>query len=181
VAALQGECLKRDRYRRVISGRFDDAEARKRVEREGDDEAKDDDGHKLKSEAGTKTALTILNMFDDGILHLIEGSEIDRPRNALTLTHDFRQLFGNFEVYFEAAPDIPHTYKIDTTRSGILRNPIFPLTRTLHLTTTRTIDPPSPRFLAIHRAITLHQSAAGDYIDGILEHLDLPKWDISSN
>jgi hypothetical protein len=113
-------------------------------------------------------------MFDDGILHLIEGSEIDRPRNALTLTHDFHQLFGNFEVYFEAAAGIPHTYKIDTTRSGILRNPIFLLTRTLYLTTTRTIDPPSPRFLAIHRAITLvlYQSAAGDYINRILEHLD---------
>jgi hypothetical protein len=46
--------------------------------------------------------------------------------------------------------------------------------RTLYLTTTRTIDPPSPRFLAIHQAITLvlHQSAAGDYINRILEHLD---------
>ena len=43
MAALRGECLKRDRYRCVISGRFDDAEAWKRVEREGDDEAKDDD------------------------------------------------------------------------------------------------------------------------------------------
>jgi hypothetical protein len=116
-------------------------------------------------------------MFDDGILHLIEGSKIDRPRNALTLTHDFHQLFGNFEVYFEAAPDIPHTYKINTTRSGILRNPIFPLTRTLYLTTTRTIDPPSPRFLAIHRAITLvlYQSAAGDYIDGILNQINIRK------
>src|SRR5437868_1912062 len=68
---------------------------------------------------------------------------------------------------------IPHTYKIDTTRSGILRNPIFPLTRTLYLTTPK-IDPPSPRFLAIYRAITLvlHQSATGNYIDRILEHLD---------
>jgi hypothetical protein len=46
-------------------------------------------------------------MFDDGILHLIEGSEIDRPRNALTLTLDFHQLFGNFEVYFEAAAGTP--------------------------------------------------------------------------
>src|SRR5947209_6671510 len=70
---------------------------------------------------------------DDGILHLIEVSEIDRPRNALTLTHEFHQPFGNFEVYFEAAPDIPHTYKIDTKRSGILRNPIFPLTHTLSI------------------------------------------------
>ena len=52
MAALRGECLKRDRHRCVISGRFDDAEALERVEREGDDEAKDGDGHKLKKRGG---------------------------------------------------------------------------------------------------------------------------------
>ena len=55
-----------------------------------------------------------------------------------------------------------------------MRNPIFPLFRTLYLTTTRTIDPPSPRLLAVHRAIAriLHLSAAGGYINRILEDLD---------
>jgi hypothetical protein len=113
-------------------------------------------------------------MFDDGMVHLIEGSDIDRPRNALTLTLDFHQLFGNFEIFFEPTAQPPHTYRIDTTESGIMRNPIFPLFRTLYLTTTRTIDPPSPRLLAVHRAIThiLHLSAAGGYINRILDDLD---------
>jgi HNH endonuclease len=113
-------------------------------------------------------------MFNNGILYLIEGSKIDRPRNVFTLTLNFHQLFGNFKVYFKAAAGTLHIYKIDTTRSGILRNSIFLLTRTLYLTTTRIIDSPSPRFLAIYRAIilVLHQSAAGDYIDRILKHLD---------
>ena len=93
-------------------------------------------------------------MFDEGILHLIEGSEIDQPRNALTLMHDFHQLFGNFEGHFEAAPDTPHTYKIDTTGPGILRNPIFPLTRTLYLTITRTIDP---------TVVTIPRDSLGSY------------------
>jgi hypothetical protein len=35
----------------VISRKFDDAEAGKRVGREGDDKAKDDDGHLLKDES----------------------------------------------------------------------------------------------------------------------------------
>ena len=119
-------------------------------------------------------ALTILNMFDDGVVHLIEGTDIDRPRNAITLTHDFHQLFGNFEVFFEPQGSEPHTYRIDSNRRGILRHRIFPVDRTLFLTDTRTIDPPSPRLLAVHSAIAhiLHLSAAGRHIDKILEDLN---------
>ncbi len=119
-------------------------------------------------------ALAILNMFDDGVVHLIEGTGIDRPGNAITLTHDFYQLFGGFEVYFEPSGSEPYTYCIDSTNTGILRYPIFPVNRTLFLTDTRTIDPPSPRLIAVHRAIALilHLNAAGRYIDSILRDLD---------
>jgi HNH endonuclease len=48
-----------------------------------------------------RTALAILNMFDDGVVHLIEGVDIDRTCNAITLTMEFHQLFGRFKVYFE--------------------------------------------------------------------------------
>jgi hypothetical protein len=113
-------------------------------------------------------------MFDNGILPLIEGPEIDRPRNALTLTLDFHRLFGGFEVYFEPTTQTPHTYRIDSTRSDITRNPISPVVRTFFMTATRTVDPPSARFLAVHRAIALilHASAAGRYIDRTLRDLD---------
>lgn len=33
-------------------------------------------------------------MFDPNIVHLIEGVEIDRPTNAITLTFDIRRYFG---------------------------------------------------------------------------------------
>jgi hypothetical protein len=56
-----------------------------------------------------KTALRILDLFDDGAVNLIAGN-IDRPRNALTLTLYFHQLFGNFEIYFEPITQTPHTY-----------------------------------------------------------------------
>lgn len=113
-------------------------------------------------------------MFDDGVVHLIEGTDIDRSRNAITLTLDFHRLFGGFEVFFEPTGHDPHTYQIDSTNTGILRHPIFPVERSLFLTDSRTIDPPSPRLLAIHCAIAhiLHLSAAGRHIDNILRDLD---------
>ena len=102
-----------------------------------------------------KTALAILNMFDDGVVHLIDGTNIDRLSNALTLTHDFHPLFGDFQVFFEPQGNEPHIYRIDSTREGFLRHRIFPVDPTLFLTKTCTIDPPSPRFLAVHSAIAL--------------------------
>lgn len=112
-------------------------------------------------------------MFDNDVAHLINGVEIDRPRNALTLTHDLHQDFGRFEIYFTADPSQPHTYLIETFLSAQL-HPTFPIRRTLHLTADRNIEPPSPRLLAVHRAISmiLHLSAAGEYIHKILRGME---------
>lgn len=50
----------------------------------------------------------------------------------------------------------------------------LPVTRTLFLAEDRLIDTPSPRLLAIHRAIAhiLHLSGAGEYIDRILRDFE---------
>jgi hypothetical protein len=127
-----------------------------------------------------QAALSILNMFDIDAVHLIEGTDIDRPRNAMTLLNDLHDLFGDFKVYFEPVGEQPHTYRIDSFLppvlvQGLLPNlASFPVTRTLFLTPTRTIDPPSPRLLAIHCAIAhiLHLSAAGVYIDQVLRDME---------
>lgn len=116
-------------------------------------------------------------MFDNGIRHLIEGIDIDRPRNAITLTHDLHNLFGDFNIFFELVPSgkQSHTYRIDSfLPTNISRTLGLPLTRTLYRTSDRTIDPPSPRLLAVHRAIAhiLHLSAAGEYIDRLLLDAD---------
>jgi hypothetical protein len=123
-------------------------------------------------------------MFDPGVIRLIEGPDIDRPTNAVTLTQSLHQQFGDFEVYFEATTE-PHTYHIDSVHAlSLVRHPILPVTRTLLLTPDHTIDPPSPRLLAIHRAIAriLNLSGAGDYIDRILRDLEEVeiKWDGST-
>ena len=113
-------------------------------------------------------------MFDPGIGHLIDGPKIDSPINALTLTLDYHRLFGEFEIFFERT-DIPHQYKVDSTeQSPFLRDPLFPVTRTLTLSPNRTIDPPSARLLDLHRAIALIMklSGAGEYIERVLRDME---------
>lgn len=116
-------------------------------------------------------------MFDDGVRHLIEGVDIDRSRNAITLTHSLHDLFGRFEFFFEPVPHSvkPHTYRIDSFLPAYVSRTLgLPLTRAFYLTENRAIDPPSPRLLAVHRAIAhiLHLSAAGEYIDKLLRDAD---------
>ncbi|KAI1332186.1 hypothetical protein F5Y16DRAFT_358776 [Xylariaceae sp. FL0255] len=201
LSALRGACLIRDHHRCVISHKFDKAEAQARMRRHGATAALDDDGNLIYQDPdlpaplevahiiphslmtvdanselspSKQAALAILNMFDTGVVHLIEANNIDRPRNALTLTTDNHIAFGDFEIFFEPIADSqPHTYRIDTFEPAeILAG--FPLTRTLYLSQHRTIDPPSPRLFAIHRAVAyiLHFSAAGEYIDRLLRQME---------
>jgi hypothetical protein len=113
-------------------------------------------------------------MFDYGVVDLIDGSNVDRPRNAMTLTHNLHRFFGDFEVFFEPVPGQQHTYQIRSfLPSGIIRG-LLPVTRTFFLTESPSIDPPLPRLLALHRAVAhiLHFSAAGAYIDKILDDME---------
>ncbi|KAI0144480.1 hypothetical protein GGR57DRAFT_507531 [Xylariaceae sp. FL1272] len=199
LSQLRGACLVRDRHRCVVTRRFDYAEALKRTKQHGND-ARDDDGAPLrapvdllevahilpqslmKADTGgelndsKQAALAILNMFDTGVVHLIDGTDIDRPRNAITLTGFLHTLFGDFQVYFERVPDQPsHTYRIASFLPlQLISEVTFPITRTLYVTDDKSVDPPSPRLLAVHRAIAhiLHFSAAGEYIDGLLQDMD---------
>ncbi|PGH00919.1 hypothetical protein AJ79_08074 [Helicocarpus griseus UAMH5409] len=197
ISHLRGVCLIRNHHRCVSSRQFDKKEAIIRLTNQGDS-ARDDEGNQLRGQPFTylevahiiphsltqsdadgqlsdsqKAALMILNMFDCDVSHIIGGVNIDRPFNAMSLTPDLHTDFGNFSVFFEPVLDQEHTYQIDTfLPAGIL--PALPVTRTLYLTSDRSIDPPSPRLLAIHRPIAyiLHLSGAGDYIDKILQDME---------
>uniref|UniRef100_A0A8H7NPJ1 HNH nuclease domain-containing protein n=1 Tax=Bionectria ochroleuca TaxID=29856 RepID=A0A8H7NPJ1_BIOOC len=168
VSALRGACLVRDRHRCVITRRFDLNEANSRAKlasREGT-VARDDDGNPFDNttsfsalevahiiphsltrlnasnelHASKATALAILNMFDNGAAYLIEGVNIDRPSNAITLTHDMHYGFGAFNIFFDPIEDQVHTYRIKPFLSFNLYENL-PVTRTLYLTESRTIDP----------------------------------------
>ncbi|OAA59030.1 hypothetical protein SPI_06232 [Niveomyces insectorum RCEF 264] len=202
LASLRWECLVRDRHRCVITRKFSSDEHEARFKLHGDG-ARDDDGvlfseqtpgqieplevahilpHSLmksgkaaEMDASRQAALAVLNMFDKGVAHTIDGVDIDRPRNALTLSTSLHKYFGAFDVYFEPAPGPSHTYRIQSFLSPGLNFTFgLPVTRTLFVTESRTIDPPSARFLAVHRAIAhiLHLSGAGAYIDRLLRDME---------
>ncbi|KAJ8126456.1 hypothetical protein O1611_g7183 [Lasiodiplodia mahajangana] len=202
LSILRRDCLIRDRHRCVISRKFDFTEAVKRSRILGG--PRDDEGELIANdpmepaslevahilphsltrvdERGelvrifhSQSALEILDMFDVGAAELIRGPEIDRPRNALTLTRDFHQCFGDFQVYFEPVLNRDHVYTVGTHISGdFFFRPALPITRELYLTPERTIEPPSRRLLAIHCAIShiLHLSGAGEYIDKIYRDME---------
>ena len=113
-------------------------------------------------------------MLDPGVVHEIDGAGIGRPTNAFNLTHHFHRMFGDFNLYFEPVLLKSYMYKIDSPITfKVLRDPLLPVARTLHLTLGHTIDPPSPRFLAIHCAcVLILLSDAGAHIDNILRDMD---------
>lgn len=204
VSTSRQACLTRDRHRCIISQKFNAQEGQRRYKRDGSN-LKDDDGKSLLEERDNmaflevahiiphslmsltseenewgladskQMAYRILRMFNPSAIHLINGVDINRPMNALTLTHDLHKLFSNFDIAFEPAGSQPHTYKInyvETDRIGRVER--LPVIRTLYLTPDQSIDPPSPQLLKIHAAIgrILHLSAAGDYIDDLLRDIE---------
>ncbi|KAF3027049.1 hypothetical protein E8E15_007699 [Penicillium rubens] len=197
-SVLRQKCLIRDHHRCVVSRKFDRAAARKRFE-ENAESCADDDGNLLKDKssdefqylevayilpyclttvASGETDLVYpiirIDIFDPGIIHLVDGPKIDSPMNALTLTLDYHRLFGEFKIYFKPT-GIRHQYRIDSTESSpFLRDPLFPVTRSLTLSPHRTVDPPSSRLLGVHRAIALIMklSGAGEYIERVLRDME---------
>ncbi|EGE08746.1 hypothetical protein TEQG_08814 [Trichophyton equinum CBS 127.97] len=203
LSILRRNCLVRDRHRCVVSRKFDKSEASRRWKQDGDN-FKDDDGNLLKNKQNDdfqyldvahilphcltavasqdtdlsdskKNVLRILDMFDPGIIHLIDDPKIDSPLNALTLTQDHHRAFGEFRIYFEPT-STQYQYRIDSMEQcPFLRDPLFPVTRTLlSLSPSQTIDPPSARLLGVHRAIAkiMHLSGAGEYIENVLRDLE---------
>jgi hypothetical protein len=120
--------------------------------------------------------VSVFDMFHPGIMDRIGGINIDRPFNAISLSHDFHAMFGSFDLFFKEEAGIPHRYTVDWWNDfppGFRRG--LPKIVDLRLTPGRTCDPPSPDFFAIHRAIgqILHLSGAGQVIEEILRDLEV--------
>jgi hypothetical protein len=165
LAGLRKRCLQRDRHRCVVNRVFDLSEARTRIKRDGAN-AKDDDDHLLNKDTerldvvqvahilpyslmtnsgemeSKRNARKILDMFDNGVICLIEGIDIDQPTNELTLTIGLHQMFGDFEIYFESisGTQTSHTYTIRQTIPVPYRDYTFPIIRKLCESPDRDID-----------------------------------------
>lgn len=114
----------------------------------------------------------MLNMFDPGVIDLLDVEKIHSPLNALTLTHRLHRLFSDFQICFRPT-ETPHQYTIESIpRYGCLRESSLPVTRALFFSPS--IDLPSPRLLAIHHAIALiiQLSGVAGYLDAILQGLE---------
>ena len=86
VATLRRECLIRDRHRCVISRTFDDGEVMRRVGRDGEEKARDDDGNFLEDEGGTFAPLEVAHIIphslmavQSGMLELVRGPTYQLP------------------------------------------------------------------------------------------------------
>ena len=73
LANLRRDCLTRDRYRCVISRTFDDGEAIRRVARDGDEEARDEDGNLLKNEDGIFAPLEVAHIIPHSLTAVRSG------------------------------------------------------------------------------------------------------------
>ena len=113
-------------------------------------------------------------MFDPGVIYDIEGINIDKPFNALSLSIDLHKEFRDLRIYFEADTYIRDRYTIKTTRLGLRVGPQLPVTWDLFIASGRNIDPPSRRLLAIHRAccLIIDLSGAGEYIYKVLQDME---------
>lgn len=112
-------------------------------------------------------------MIDFDVARMLEEADADQPGNAMTLCHDLHLHFGSFKIFFEQLPG-EHMYRVRKLfPRSVMPDFRFPVTRTLLGTDAHGIDPPSPRFLAVHRAVShiLQFSGAGLYIDTILTDL----------
>ncbi|KAK4201575.1 hypothetical protein QBC40DRAFT_305880 [Triangularia verruculosa] len=176
LAALQGTCLTRDRHN-------DEGEEQ---DDEGEEQDDKDEYHCLEvahilpfsltktenNQLSKKAAIAFLNMFDSGVIHLIEGTDIDRPYTAITLSCNMHGLFGKFKIFFKPVIGTPNTYEISAFKPAVRRYFKLPINRTLF--SHETIDPPAKRLLELHSAIghILHLSGAGNYISVILRDME---------
>ncbi|EZF28414.1 hypothetical protein H101_07901, partial [Trichophyton interdigitale H6] len=176
VAGLRSLCLARDHHRCVVSQSFDFKEGIARLS--NDPDAQDDEGMQLRGQSheseAKKTVIQILNMFDYNVCHIINGTDIDRPHNAMTLNPTAHLVFGGFDIFLEPVDSQEHTYYVKSLKSAISLAFGLPVTRKLFISDDRSIEPPSPRLLALHRAIAhiLFLSGAGEYINEILNDFD---------
>ncbi|KAI9752803.1 MAG: DExD/H-box ATP-dependent RNA helicase dhh1 [Chaenotheca gracillima] len=209
LASLRRRCLGRDHRRCVITRRLDQVWANKRMR--SDPNALDLEGNIIAQSINQLTTVEVahimphstnafegnedlcreqkflrdlLNMFDPDVLSLLEGAEVDHPRNAITLAADTHDLFGRLEVALEPDPTAAEgeqKYRIpDYTRAPVNR---FPPQSTFFGDSRE--HRASARLLILHAACAkmCHLCGAGEYVERLMREFERThaKADGSSN
>ncbi|KAG8730210.1 hypothetical protein FRC10_002981 [Ceratobasidium sp. 414] len=114
---------------------------------------------------------TVVERYAGIKLEELNGKEINKLQNVLTVTEHVHKRFGNLEIWLEAIPNRPNSYYLRKARAGLLVRPdgyeiIF------------TTGPlPEPRYLALHAACArvLHVTGMAEGIDKLLEDWEARK------
>ncbi|KAH0537051.1 hypothetical protein FGG08_006121 [Glutinoglossum americanum] len=182
VSNLRLTCLHRDAHKCVITGYFDRATAQGRnplVNDSGqpltpDDVLVTEVAHIIPHALGEAAFWDVMKLFHPGMEPLLNGVEIDRPFNAMTLTPDLHQAFGKLEWYLEEDSTEPHAYFFKDSPgvhlpANAMMRPKNDRERVKFISADNT-DLPEPGLLRLHAAcaMILGMSGAGDYIEKLL-------------
>ncbi|KAH0562537.1 hypothetical protein GP486_002777, partial [Trichoglossum hirsutum] len=196
ISNLRATCLARDNHRCVITGYFDLATAQVR------DPAVDDSGQPLIGQDIFRTEVVhivphalgeairedsplspnkstfwdVMKLFHPEMEQRLNGVEIDRPFNAMTMTADLHSSFGSLGWYLEedSIQPEPHAYIFkESPGTHLFLNRIFrPKTeqQRVRFVSANGTELPDPGLIALHRACAkiLGMSGAGKYIERLL-------------
>lgn len=191
LGTLRRRCLARDGGRCVMTRTYDNRyleamyaalprRRRRHMPASGKTEAAHIIPHSLNSLQADATTLhpskilvwRILNMFAPGVSNTLARDLIDTPMNAMMLTADLHERFGNLDCYLEPTHEA-NTYTFHMVRG---KAPLVPsATPSEKIVFTNHdqepfADLPSPKLLAIHRAccMMLAMSGAAEYVEHLL-------------
>ncbi|THH07530.1 hypothetical protein EW146_g9291 [Bondarzewia mesenterica] len=110
------------------------------------------------------------NQSNVNVVAELNGSDIHRLENVMTLSLNLHEMFGNLEIWFEETPTA-HRYRI----RGIDPMLVEGLPEFVEFTSTDPALPlPEPRYLRLHAACAkvAHLSGAGEYIDTVFRDIE---------
>ncbi|KAG8899708.1 peroxisomal assembly protein, partial [Tulasnella sp. 403] len=121
----------------------------------------------------------IIEMFSRVRLDELDGQDINRLENILTLSSVIHREFGELNIWLKSVEDKPHCYRLEMASSvGEMFPPIImPAAGTVVEFTTSDLTDlplPDPRYLALHAACAqvAHASGAAKYIDELLRDME---------
>ncbi|KIO15597.1 hypothetical protein M407DRAFT_237050 [Tulasnella calospora MUT 4182] len=187
------KALKRDNYRCVVTGSYDGATFQKR--RKTDPTFKVDstqftqaahifpdslnqnltwsDDLPGKKAEYSATAWAVVQRFGkvSVITESLNGPDIHRVENVLTMCLSAHELFDKLELWFEAT-NVPNTYNMCSNDEGNFELVNPPVLRQVTLSSTSDLIPlPNSHYLRIHAACAkvAHLSGAAEYLETILD------------
>jgi len=129
---------------------------------------------KAHQSAGVWAVLSMFSSVPEQLHDKLNGSEIHRLENIITLDQSTHTAFDDLSIWFKPVTDSPNIYKVHT-RTGTRKLAGRPLPETVTFTTTdERLPVPSQHYLELHALcceVTM-LSGAGEYVDLVEDKLE---------